>query len=388
MMSRWRAWVKEGRTAQWADERWEALCEAAEYVCWSLEHPELSFSQHGLLYSESEGGMQKCSLFCDYPCYLGLLGYAEMAQCAGYPEQAQRWRAAGGEMFQAMQAYYPRKMEPWGEVWDPDKNSLWTPYHSTLAPIILGMDYWGYDVMNKLPQRWQTVTQNTYARQLTLNSPAWCATMAGMGYGQSFITQAALLLDRMDDAGQMIAWMARFCFSPRLPRPYIVPEGANLLHDGSVWRKWGDLGNLFQQAEVISTIQLMLGIDDIDPAQVSLMPRLPLGWTGLEAQAWPVRTQSDGKPDLIEVSYDLQRDSAGREWKMTLQAQRPIDAWKIRLGPFPAKAQRLRVRLDDAPVAAKLERSGDAQWAWIALNHVQRTHIKLSATVDAGGADK
>lgn len=72
MISRWCAWLKQGKPKEWVDTRWDAIKEAAEYIPWCLENPDLSFSEHGLLYSESEGGMQMESMFCDFNCYIGL----------------------------------------------------------------------------------------------------------------------------------------------------------------------------------------------------------------------------------------------------------------------------------------------------------------------------
>ncbi len=63
MLSRWRAWIKQGKSRAWVDQRWDAINAAAQYIPWCLSHPGLSFSDHGLLYSESEGGMQKESMF-------------------------------------------------------------------------------------------------------------------------------------------------------------------------------------------------------------------------------------------------------------------------------------------------------------------------------------
>ena len=90
--------------------------------------------------------------------------------------------------------------------------------------------------------------------QLTKNAPAYVAS-AGMGYGQGYITEAALLLDRMHDASLMTDWMAKLCFAPRLQHPYRVPEGSIVEGDGSIWRRWGDLGNLYQLGEVVYTMK-------------------------------------------------------------------------------------------------------------------------------------
>jgi len=102
MITRWRAWRKQGNTKKWIDDRWEAINEAAEYIPWCLDNPELSFSTNGLLHNESEGGMMKQSMYCDFVCYLGLLGYAEMAEVSGRKEKAVRWRNQAQRLFDAM----------------------------------------------------------------------------------------------------------------------------------------------------------------------------------------------------------------------------------------------------------------------------------------------
>jgi hypothetical protein len=199
MITRWRAWLKQGRTKAWVDERWEAINEAAEYIPWCLDNPDLSHSRHGLLHNESEGGMMGQSMYCDYICYLGLLAYAEMADASGRPGKAERWKQQADRLLVAMEAYYPEKIEPWGDVWNPRKNAIFSYIHSTLAPACIGMDFHGFNVMAIMPEDWAERTRNTYQMQLTRNRPAFAAP-AGMGYGQCYITQTGLLLDEMDGA--------------------------------------------------------------------------------------------------------------------------------------------------------------------------------------------
>ncbi len=159
MITRYRAWAKQGRTREWIDERWEAINEAAEYIPWCLDNPELSFSEHGLLHNESEGGMMGQSMYCDYLCYLGLKGYAEMADISGRYDKAEYWRSQAERLNRAMEAYYPVEIEPWGEVWDPKKNAIFSYVNSTLAPACIGMDYYGYDVMNLLSEEWASAPE-------------------------------------------------------------------------------------------------------------------------------------------------------------------------------------------------------------------------------------
>ena len=392
MLTRWRAWLKGGKSREWIEKHWEALNEAAEYIPWCLDNPELSFSQHGLLYNESEGGFRKASMYCDFPCYLGLLAYAEMAEASGRREKAVRWREQARRLLSAMTPYYQKSIPPWGDVWDPDKNAGWGPGHATLCPVVLGMDYWGYDAAHCLPRGWLERTQRTYNMQITKNQPRWCAP-TGIGYGQCYITQAALLLDKMEDARNLVEWTARLSFAPNLPHPYRTPEGATVASDESKWRRWGDLGNLYQMAEGVYTTHVLVGIDDIDARKLKLMPHLPIGWTGLEVKDWPIRTTSAGKSILTHLDLTLRREASAKPashtapsdrdrngsmkcFDLSIRADHQIDTLQIRLGPFPVDATTIDVTVNNKCIPAHLRQIGDCKWAWITISNMATARIR------------
>ncbi len=362
MITRWRAWKKQGMTKKWIDERWEAINEAAEYIPWCLDNPELSFSTNGLLHNESEGGMMKQSMYCDFVCYLGLLGYAEMAEFSGKKEKADRWKKQAQRLFDAMIVYYPENIEPWGDVWNPKKNACFGYTHSTLAPACIGMDFWGYDAMNKMSKDWAKRTRRTYKMQLQANKPEFAAT-AGIGYGQCYITQTALILDEMDDAEKLVDWMARICFAPHLPHPYRVPEGSIISDDATTWRRWGDLGNLYQLVDVVQTILLITGIDDINPEELKLMPRLPADLLEMKIEDLPVRTMNKEKSELVNISLKMEKKK--NTIKFNFSSDKSVDKVKLRLGPFPLSSEFVKVKLNKKIIPAKLEKSGDSKWVWI-----------------------
>jgi len=360
MITRWRAWKKQGMTKKWIDDRWEAINEAAEYILWCLDNPELSFSTNGLLHNESE---------CDFVCYLGLLGYAEMAEFSGRNEKAERWKKQAQRLFDAMMTYYPENIEPWGDVWNPKKNALFGYIHSTLAPACIGMDFWGYEAMNKMSKDWAERTRRTYKMQLKRNKPEFAAT-AGIGYGQCYITQSALILDEMEDAEKLVDWMARVCFAPRLPHPYRVPEGSIISGDGTTWRSWGDLGNLYQLVDVVQTILLITGIDDINPEELKLMPRLPADMPEMEIKDLPVRTMSNGKSELVNISLKMEKKKNAIE--LNFSNAKPIDKVRLRLGPFSLSTKSVKIKLNNKKIPAKLEKSGDSKWVWITIENVEK----------------
>lgn len=366
MLSRWHAWLKQGMKKSWVNKRWNVIKATTEYIPWCLENPKLSFSQHGLLYSESEGGMQMESMFCDLNCYLGLLGSVDMAKATGRMKWAKRWQRIADAYLDSMNLYYPITMKRWGDVWNPAKTATWSGGFATLAPAFIGMDYWGYDVMNRLPPGWAERTRRTYRMELTHCSPPYAAT-AGIGYGQGYLTESALLMDNMSDATKMVDWIAKICFAPRLQHPYRVPEGSVVEGDGSIWRRWGDLGNLYQLGEVEYTIQVILGIDDVNPNELVLMPRMPLDWNRIRVRDWPVRTFSKGKSQRCAVSITDRRE--GNEYRIVLRSDKVIDHGKIRIGPFNISSNSISVMRDGKRVPAKSFVSGDSRWVWVVFGN-------------------
>jgi hypothetical protein len=264
-----------------------------------------------------------------------------------------------------MEAYYTASIEPWGDVWDPAKTADWIYKQGVLAPLVLGMDYYGYDIANngKLPKGWAERTRRSAKMQLEQTKPRYAAS-AGIGYGQGYVAEAALLTDEMADAGRAIDWMAKICFTPRLAHPYRVPEGSIISEDGAMWRRWGDLGNLYQLNEVVYTTHLMVGIDDPDPARLKLMPRMPRDWRGIEVKDWPVRTLSGGVSTMVHLDYKLTRGK-DEGLEISINTDRPVDALAVRLGPFPANVQSVRVERNGTTETMTTIQYGDSRWVWV-----------------------
>ncbi len=368
MLGTWRYWEKAGKPKAWVDQHWKAINAVADWIPWCLDNPKLSFSAHGLLYSESEGGMEMESLYCNVPCYYGLLAYAQMAKVAGKAVVAQYWRAQAARLLDAMDAYFPAKISPWGEVWNPKKLGGWGP-PTAMAPIIDASVLYGYNAIKRLPTGWAERTRHAYAMMLSSNHPRFCDPSA-LGYGQGFMTESALLLDQMHDATPMVNWMAKICFAPRQPHPYRVPESAIMKSNGSMWARGGDLGNLFQMGEVINTCDIVLGIDDYHLRTLKLMPRLPIGWTGMSVHKWPVRVLSSGQSKMAILSMDLARDKDCKTFNLKISVNKPVDSVAVRLGPFPLAAKQLVVKDNHGKVNAILFESGDSKWAWARLGAI------------------
>ena len=367
MLNHYNAWVKTGRSPAWVNEHWPALREAAEFISWQLDNPNLSFSDHGLLYSESEGGMETESFYCNVPCWLGLLAFADMADAAGRHQQAQRWRDYSGKLQTAMNDYFPKTIEPYGDVWGPDKTAHWGYPITALAPVLFGLDYWGLDIRGHMPEGWAARSDSTWKLAVAGMKPQWCAS-SGFGYGQAYYGIAGLLLDQTADTDRIIDWTARMIFAPGQSHPFRVPEGVVITSDASMWRRWGDLGNLFQMGAVLRTIQVMTGFDDLSPDELRIMPRVPTDWDGVEVENQPVRARSNGRSRIVCIQFDYSRDHTGHDFKVILNPDLPLDHVDLRLGP--AVPGEFNASIDGHPLEIQSSNEGDARWIWLKLSNL------------------
>jgi hypothetical protein len=181
-----------------------------------------------------------------------------------------------------------------------------------------------------------------------------------MGYGQGFVTQAALLLDRMKDATAMLNWMARVIYDPQVPS-FITPEGAELDPSGRFICRTGDEGNGVQEAEIVKALRILIGVDDTQPHELRIYPRMPEGWTEMAVDSWPALVERGGKPEIARLRYDLRRN--GGRMSLQLSADRRLDAVSVRVGPFRQKPQAADVTVNGrSPAGADVEQSGDSWW--------------------------
>ena len=59
MLANYNVWKNQGADAEWVNEHWSYINEAAKWILWCFDHPDLSFASDGLLYAESEAGMME-----------------------------------------------------------------------------------------------------------------------------------------------------------------------------------------------------------------------------------------------------------------------------------------------------------------------------------------
>ena len=246
----------------------------------------------------------------------------------------------------------------YGRVWT--LNSAGWPNQSTvLGPLIFLADYQGFAPEDDNPN-WRPVNEATYQRLVDTYQPFGFYGQA-MGYGQGFVTESALLLDRMHDATQMLDWTAKEIYDPRIGS-YVVPEGVQIDPTGRFWYRAGDLGNGVQEAEIIKTLRMVIGADDTHPDRLRLFPRMPYDWNEITVEKYPVLFEREGKVDTAFIHYKLER-SADR-MKMEIGSDKDLGLVSIRLGPFQKQPDASSIRINERlPAQVSVEHSGDSWWA-------------------------
>ncbi len=348
---------------EWMDQYWSAFVDAGNWFPWQMDHPEIS-AFDGLLYNESESsGGGGYDLFSNSQAAIALRAFATLAKDRKDPDHARQWVQAAAILEKSIATRLTLPTDPEDPL-SPrylDTDTLfdsWTYGWKRMAPLLAAADLSGYGLQQSPSNI--LLLNHTY---LQLRGPHSTLPDSGrtLGYGQAYLAQSALLLDQTADATRAVERAAAFCYHQ--DHPYLVPEGVIVHPDGRQWFRNGDLGNLMQQVEILKMIRLLPGIDDRASATgLTLIPRLPIGWSRIEAKSWPIRVaESDGRWTRANIDFSYER-LPNHRYHLKLSCDREIPISSVRLGPFPTKDATL---LKSATHAWRWEKQGDAWFAYL-----------------------
>lgn len=359
----YKLWQREPDRAAWLRARWPDVKAAGDWILWQFAHPEISGAKNGLLHTTGESANgDGYSVYPDAICMHALRDLAVMADSIGDNQSAAAWRERAAKMQAAITAGYIVNDPKYGHVWTL-AFSNWTHKGSVLGPLIFQAGDQGFAPEDGNPQ-WRAVNEATYQRLIDSYKPFGFYGQS-MGYGQGFVTQSALLLDRMRDATTMLDWAAKEIYVPRLEQlgmgSYVVPEGVQIDPTGRYWYHIGDLGNGVQEAEIVKMLRLVMGVDDTHPERLQLFPRMPYDWNEIAVSKYPVVFAAAGKLETAHLEYRLRR--ADNRMELHVSADKNLGPVVVRLGPFAARPTAASVRVNGAaPAMATAEKSGDSWW--------------------------
>lgn len=358
-MSLYELWQRLPDRDEWLRTRWPDVKAAGDWILWQLAHPEISRSTNGILYTTSEssrinGGY---SVYPDYTCMIALQALARMADSIGETNSSEQWRTCAEKMHAAIADQYIINDPKYGRVWTLN-DAGWPNKSTVLGPLILSSDYQGFAPQDD-DAAWHSVNEAAYQRLIDKYQPFGFYGQA-MGYGQGFVTQAALLLDRMYDATTMLDWAAKETYYPQYDS-FIVPEASDIDPTGRYWYRMGDLGNGVQEGEIIKMLRLVIGVDDTQPNRLQFYPRLPYHWQEMAVARYPVLYENAGKMETAYLTYKLRR--TGKGMKLEISVDRQIGPMAMRLGPFEKQPDVANILVNgQSPAGASIEHSGDSWW--------------------------
>lgn len=357
MMANYLVWKNTGGSDTWIEKNWKYINEAAEWINWCQKNIELSFARDGLLYGETEAAMNDWTLYANIPCYLGLIGYIEMAEKIGRKEKTEIWKTCAENLRIGIDRHFTNE-----NGWDMARKGF---HHDPVVTMMA--DIYGYDTDDMLPE-WVARSKSTYEEDIKIvRELGFYGKGGGIGYDHSMITQNALLLDKMNDVGKLVESLCKISYSPRLPEPYIVPEGICVDFKRGILRRQGDLGNLVQLAEAMKCYHIVMGISPLNTDTLKIMPRLPEDWQ-IDVEDFTIQN-IDAKLNM-SVSYPKDgKQTADISIKGNVDLiNTAIKELSFRFGPFKADLNKADVTLNGKDYTVPLVLSGDCKWAWVKEN--------------------
>lgn len=353
MLSNYNIWKSKGSSTQWVEKNWEYIKEAADWILWCFEHEDLSYATDYVLYAESEGvkHWMGYSLYCNQPCYLGLLGYIEMAEAAGKTVEAEKWKRCAELFDKGILNYFTTKDGKWD----------FTNEGKDRDPTLGYMRYlFGYDI-NDMNQEWLERTKASYNDEI--NDLLKCGGYWGpwgTGYDHCTILQNALFLDRMEDATELMNNLSKICYMPRHHDVYGVPEAFAVDTRKNIVRRTGDFQNQIHMSEAMSCYLLALGVSPVlDNETLKIMPRLPNNWN---VSVDDFLVQNTNASVSLNVMYPKNHK---QKVKISFSSIDNLKTVKYRLGPFPMDTKKLTTKINGEKLESKLFESGDKKWAWV-----------------------
>jgi len=360
--------------ATWVKDNWKALCDAAEWYCWQMDNPQQS-GFDGVLASESEASTQlygTYDLFSNYFAFYGLKAFAKIAAQIGDKTKEDRWNQYAEKLHQGIMDRFTTDHPRYGKIFVDIIYDCWTWEYKRFVPLFLATDLVSYDLATQDPDLYE-ICYHTYLAQ----KEDYFSYAAGrqMGYGQGYITQAAILLDEPDDMKGYLERAAAFCYH-HSDYNYIVPEGVIVHPSGRFWFRNSDLGNCVQQAEIVKAARLLIGLDDLDPVHgLTVIPRLPSTWKTINVQDYPiVAVDKEGNTIRTTINYDYERTENG--FHFTMKPAETIRIARIRLGPFAS--QDVKISGGKYPVA--IQKIRNQFFVNIDFNGHYPANINLTAT--------
>lgn len=301
---------------KWYSMHGNELKEYVKWIEWCFENRDISLAKDYLLYAESEAGMNEYTLYCNLPCYLGLCESYVIFSENGESEYAEKICSIAQKMFECIYENFSSS-----NGWKPEKFGF---FHDPVPTFF--SDILGYNV-EKYPKKWIDNSEKVYEHDIAQHRVLKYDGSGGIGYNISMSLQNAALLDKVVDCEKLTRELTRMCYAPKLPNPFIVPEGFSYSERMNALRRQGDLGNLVQLAEALKAYMILIGICCTADGELQIMPRIPSNWN-MKAEGY--YTGNFG----VRVNTSIVRSDNTMSVELTVVSELKPKRIFVRFGPF------------------------------------------------------
>lgn len=409
-------WKRDGRSPQKAGEYLEKLEPVIRWAKRSMEE-----CRHGYLFpcqTELAGNPNApynvVAIYPNYAMAMALEALTDMAGTAGLTDteaelnrmherlaEAIRTELVSGEK----KTHTPKGC--WinglddrdGRVYDFSEwdGTAWPVYHWTRqVPYILQSDLGQMSLSQNADAQINRDSYHYLQKQMCrsrffrkygfVSNTAWTGTSGRhddtmCGYGQGFMTQAALIMDDVNTYTKLLEGIARLAYDGSVVHPLAYEMNPWLMHECFTYENYedgtdhtfgvmaqgrpglmncpGDEGNLVQEAEIVKVFSLVAGVDDSKPGILTVMPRIPWEWSSIRVEDFPF-TAGNGRSG--SVSYAMVHDRSTRTCRFSLHSSVPLDNLDVRVGPFPPYLESLT---GDLRQKYEVEQKENSTWVWL-----------------------
>jgi len=411
IIARWLAWRVLGASVEaWTKPRsnvygksnWDSTRDSADFICWFMDYTgmDVMFSEEettgwaggppsrGVLVpknmnletdpkkiKKNYANSNMYQTYATWACNVALRCSAQIADKIGKDEIAKKYRRYAARLHEGMNRLL-KVGDHTNFTWRVSSHSVFPSLQESLAHAWLSIYIDGLD-NKKWDKHFTEVTRNSLRRQL--NRPYGHAPALAMGYGQGWLTMTALLLDEMDDAGPLLVNIAKYAYDKNMNYVdkkrgidwqrwmWLIPEGTNILPNGS-WHRIGDLSNSANQGPPIHALETCAGIDDTDPYNLKIIPRVPKPLTGINVSNFFTLVPKDNGLTRARINYTYTTSKS-----FSLASDIALPTLSVRFGPFAGQnAAQMALKNTSFPTGSKqrIETSGhfkkqNAWWLWV-----------------------
>ena len=345
MLFMYTLWAKGAVGDEWVCAHEKQLRDAADFILWQIDHPAISGFDK-VLFSYSEASSQDYGGFDLYSNVISaaaLTAFGRMFAHVGETDYAESLEKAAQLIRRGVDEVFMCDTPENGRVYTDTTEDCWTYEYKRFCEALMFSDIHGYDLHKDAPDRFEVLSRTFEQQKAEYYSPF---SGRQMGYGQGYLNNTAILLDRYEELTECVEASAAQCWNS-YEWNYIVPEGIIMHGSGEFWFRQSDLGNGVQQAEIVKAARLLCGIDDMCPARgLSVVPRLPNGWSRISVRDYKISTEQGVKTfgytfERIDKAKDGFICALGADEGYAIKTEGDVKLQFVRFGPFSSPDVRI-----------------------------------------------